>query len=64
MSGSLAYLKEKWQNEELNEAIYHHVHKMVSRLNMTVAECLDVLEISKEEYENACQAVEQSQKKS
>ena len=75
MSGSLAYLKEKWTNEGQIEGhkeghkeghyqdVYHHIHRMVTRLKMSVSEALDILGISAEEYEAACQAVNDSKEK-
>ena len=68
MSGSLAYLKEKWtnegrdegwnegRNESRNESIYEYSHSLMTRLNITLDEALRFLGISREAYEASCQA--------
>ena len=68
MSGSLAYLKEKWtnegrdegwnegRNESRNESIYEYSHSLMTRLNITLDEALRLLGISREAYEASCQA--------
>ena len=56
MSGSLAYLKEKWTNEGWNESIYEYSHSLMTRLNITLDEALRLLGISREAYEASRQA--------
>ena len=68
MSGSLAYLKEKWtnegwnegwnegRNEGWNESIYEYSHSLMTRLNITLDEALRLLGISREAYEASRQA--------
>ena len=58
MSGSLAYLRDKWMDEGRNEGIYEHVNRVVSRLKISLDEALDILGISQEEYQKACDVVE------
>ena len=70
MSGSLAYLRDKWTNEGRqdgwneghqdgwNGSTFQYVQRLTQNLQTTTKEALKLLNIPEEEYEAAKKAVE------